>query len=149
MIIPAGSNRRASQPPFWRIFQLDRAVGPPNPVSKPPENTKKWVFKSKKPASRRASKPPFWRIFRLDRAVGPPSPCPTPPENTTKWVFQSKTRKPPSIPAPILANFPARSGRRASQPLSDAAGKYGEVGIPVENPQAAEPPSPHSGEFSS
>ena len=26
-------DRRASQPPFWRIFQLDRAVGPPSPCS--------------------------------------------------------------------------------------------------------------------
>ena len=26
-------SRRASQPPFWRIFQLDRTVGPPSPCS--------------------------------------------------------------------------------------------------------------------
>ena len=84
-------------------------------------------------SSRRASQPPFWRISQIDRAVGPPSPCWTPPKNTTKWVFQSKkTCKPPSLLAPIRANFQARSGRPASQPLFDAAGKYDEVGIPVE-----------------
>ena len=93
MIIPAGSSRRASQPPFWRIFQLVRAVGPSSPCSTSPENTTKWVFQSKNPASRRASQPPFWRIFQLDRAVGPSSPCSTPSENTTKWVFQSKKEK--------------------------------------------------------
>ena len=27
------ASRRASQPPFWRISQLDRAVGPPSPCS--------------------------------------------------------------------------------------------------------------------
>ena len=91
MNAPARSSRRASQPPFWRIFQLHRAIRPPSPRSTPPENTTKWVFQSKtKNASRRASQPPFWRIFQLDRAVGPPSSCSTPPENTTKWVFQSK-----------------------------------------------------------
>ena len=33
MNAPAKSSRRASQPPFWRIFQLDRAVRPPSPRS--------------------------------------------------------------------------------------------------------------------
>ena len=47
---PARLDRRASQPPFWRIFQLDLAVRPPSPRSTPPENTTKWVFQSKNPA---------------------------------------------------------------------------------------------------
>ena len=90
MIIPAGSSRRAFQPPFWRIVQLDRAFGPSSPCSKPPE------------------------------------------KNDEVGILVEKTRKPPSLPAPILANFPARSGCLASQPLFDAAGKNDEVGIPVE-----------------
>ena len=106
MIIPAGSSRRASQPPFWRIFQLVRAVGPSSPCSTSPENTTKWVFQSKNPASRRASQPPFWRIFQLDRAVGPSSPCSTPSENTTKWVFQSKKEKKKTPKKSLWANAP-------------------------------------------
>ena len=85
-------------------------------------------------SSRQAYQPQFWRIFQLDRAVGPPSPCSKPPEKNDEVGIQveKKKRKPPSLPAPILANFPARSGRRASQPLFDAAGKYDKVGIPAE-----------------
>ena len=60
----------------------------------------------------------------------------------TKWVFQSKKkpRKPPSLPTPILASFPAGSGRQASQPRFDAAGKYDEVGIPVKKKNAEKKP---------
>ena len=39
-----------------------------------------------------------------------------------------------SLPAPVLANFLARSGRRDSKPTLGAAGKYDEAGILVENP---------------
>ena len=45
------------------------------------------------------------------------------------WGEQTSWIKPPSLPAPILANFPARSGRQASKPPFDAARKYDEVGI--------------------
>ena len=90
---PTRSSRRASQPPFWRIFQLDRAVRPPSPRSTPPENTTKWVFQSKKPTSRRAFQPPFWRIFQLDRAVGPPSPC----SSSSTFAHQAQTVNAPAI----------------------------------------------------
>ena len=92
-------------------------------------------------SSRQATQPPFWRIFQLDRAVGPPSPCSNASvKNDEVGIPVKKSRKPPNLPAPILANFSARSGRPASQPLFDAAGKYDEVGIPVEKktPKKAE-----------
>ena len=97
---PARSSRRASQPPFWRIFQLDRAVRPPSPRLTPPENTTKWVFQSKKPASRRASQPPFWRIFQLDRAVGPPSPCSS--SSTFAHQAQKKNTQPLGRPTTFV-----------------------------------------------
>ena len=43
------------------------------------------------------------------------------------------------LPAPIPANFPARSGHQAYKPPFDAARKYDEVGIPVE--KTRKPPS--------
>ena len=87
-------------------------------------------------SSRRASKPPFWRIFSARsgrRAFQPLFEAAR--KNDEVGIPVEKTRKPPSLPASILANFPARSGLgpRAYQSLFDAAGKYDEVGIPKKN----------------
>ena len=51
----------------------------------------------------------------------------------TSWI------KPPSLSASVPANFLATSGRRPSKPPLGAAGKYDEVGIPVEKNR--KPPS--------
>ena len=64
--------------------------------------------------------------------LGLPAPVRRRQEIRRSGYSSQKTRKRPSLLAPILANFLARSGRRASQPLFDAARKYREVGIPVE-----------------
>ena len=82
------ASRQASQPPFWRIFQLDRAVGPPNPCSTPPENTTKWVFQSIKKSPKKS----LWANAPMTRGATSPwdGPPPSPARGLVARLYEHR-----------------------------------------------------------